>query len=244
MKKTGKTPKYQIICTDIINDIEKELLTPGMQIYSEKEIINKYSVSNTTARKVLQELEAMGWAVKIKGKGTFVRQLEITRSIDRILSYNRSISESGYKPSTKILFIEHIPEGFSLKINDLLYGIKGPALKLHRLHFADHIPMMLETSYIAVNLCPGIEKLDLEGALYDIYETKYKLQLTEIYQMMKTVMIDVGLKDFFNIHESIPGIHIDGVTFCGKGLVVEIERSIYRGDKYQFFVRATNKQAS
>lgn len=31
----------------------------------------KYYVSNTITRKTLQEIEKSGWALKIKGKGTF-----------------------------------------------------------------------------------------------------------------------------------------------------------------------------
>ena len=38
----------------------------------------------------------------------------------------------------------------------------------------------------------------------------------------------------------IPGLVVDGVTFCGKELILEMEKSIYRGDKYKFAVRASS----
>jgi GntR family transcriptional regulator len=97
---------------------------------------------------------------------------------------------------------------------------------------------MVEVRYITQALCPEITEEKLEGSLYGIYERRYGLQLTEIHQMLSAIMIDAGVKEFFDLEEPIPGFLVDGVTFCGKEIILEMERSIYRGDKYRFAVRA------
>ena len=71
-------------------------------------------------------------------------------------------------------------------INGRRYSIDGPVLKVHRLRFADNVPMMLEIRYISLALCPGADKLDLTGSLYDIYRSRYGRELTEIHQMLST----------------------------------------------------------
>jgi hypothetical protein len=38
--------------------------------------------------------------------------------------------------------------------------------------------------------------------------------------------------------ESMPGFLVDGATFCGNEIILEMEKAIYRGDKYSFGVRA------
>ncbi|NCS71628.1 MAG: GntR family transcriptional regulator, partial [Candidatus Aenigmarchaeota archaeon] len=53
-------PKYFKISQEIISRIESGELTPGAKVPSENEIIEQYHVSNTTARKALQELEKKG----------------------------------------------------------------------------------------------------------------------------------------------------------------------------------------
>ncbi len=116
--------------------------------------------------------------------------------------------------------------------------MKGPAFKIHRLRFADDIPMMIEVRYISMQFCPNIEKHDFEKSLYDIFEKEYDLQLAEVNQMLSATMMDAGLKDFFDIETPIPGIRVEGVTFCGREMILEMEDSIYRGDKYRFSVRA------
>ncbi len=68
--RTFELPNYQSIANIIIERIQKHELVPGSRIPSENEIIRDYHVSNTAARKVLQEIEMGGWATKIQGKGT------------------------------------------------------------------------------------------------------------------------------------------------------------------------------
>jgi GntR family transcriptional regulator len=234
----GRLPKYYSISQDVIRLIRSGKLAPGMRIPSENQIIEQYGVSNTTARKALQELTSGRWVVKIKGKGTFVHGTGVVRSVDRILSFTRNMTEAGFKPSTKILHQSVLRKGYSALINGRRYSMDGPVLKLHRLRFADKIPMMLEVRYISLALCPGIEKTALTESLYDIYRNKYGHELTEIHQMLSTYMIESEAATFFDLHGPVCGLLVDGVTFCGREIILEMEKSIYRGDRYSFAVRA------
>ena len=213
---------------------------PGMRVSSENEIINKYKVSNTTARKVLHEIENKGWVTRIKGKGTYVRTKEIERSVTRILGFTKNMLEAGHQPSTKVLDARLLRDGYSQTVNGRCYKIKGPVYKIKRLRFADEMPMMLEERYISLSFCPDIQKQDFECSLYDIYERVYKLKMSEVNQMLSTIIItDNKMQDLFNISDPIPAFLVTGVTLCGKEMILEMEESIYRGDEYRFSVRAT-----
>jgi GntR family transcriptional regulator len=231
-------PKYFSISQEIIAQIKKGKLLPGMRVPSENEIIEKYRVSNTTARKALLELNAGGWAVKIKGKGTFVHARGVVRSVDRILSFTKNMVEAGYTPATKVLDQGVLPRGYTALINGRRYSMKGPVYRIQRLRFADEIPMMLEVRYISMAMCPGIEKLDLTGSLYAAYRERYGLELTEVHQMLSTQVLEAETAAFFGIQAPLPGFLVDGVTFCGREIILEMEKSIYRGDRYTFAVRA------
>ena len=116
--------------------------------------------------------------------------------------------------------------------------MSGPVYKIHRLRFADDIPMMLEVRYISMKFCPDITRQDFTGSLYGIYQEHFGLSLAEIQQSLSTVMIDAGTQRFFDVREPIPAFRVEGVTFCGKEMILEMEDSIYRGDKYRFSVCA------
>ncbi len=158
--------------------IEDGTLKPDMKVSSENEIIAKYQVSNTTARKVLLELEEAGLVSRIKGKGTFVQGEKVERSVTRIFGFTKYMIEAGHGPSTKLLGIESFKGGNDDCINHQTYEINDTVIKIIRLRFADNIPMMHEERFISTKLCPNIDNKNLEESLYDIYEKDYGHVLT------------------------------------------------------------------
>src|SRR3954463_12977793 len=116
-------PKYFQISREIISRIQGGSLPPGSPVPSENEIIEKYKVSNTTARKALHELEKEGWVSRMKGKGTFVRDFTVVRAINRIFGFTKNMVEAGRKPATKLI-------GFHLRNTDHTQTINGRVFTL------------------------------------------------------------------------------------------------------------------
>ncbi|MBN2326065.1 MAG: GntR family transcriptional regulator [Candidatus Omnitrophica bacterium] len=238
IEATSKIPKYSQITQDIIYQIQKGELPPHSQAPSENEIIDAYRVSNTTARKALQELSNAGWVKRIKGKGTYVLERKIERSASRILGFTKNMIEAGRQPSTRLISLQVMQPPFTMTINSRDYTLKGPLCKIQRLRFGDDAPIMFETRYISMRFCPEIDKKDLERSLYEIYEKDYGLRLNEIQQVLGVIMLDNHLMDYFDLQSPAPAFRVEGATFCGKGLILEMEESIYRGDMYRFTVAA------
>ena len=240
IESPGFLPKYYQISLEIIDMIRTGQLSPGSKIPSENEIIKNFEVSNTTARKVLQEIEKGGWVTRVKGRGTFVRSSGIiNRSATKVLSFTRNMRQAGLEPSTQLLDCQVIDHDKSTSISGRTYFLKRPVCKITRLRFADNTPMMIEERFISLEFCPGIERENLEESLYDIYRDKYNLRISQIDQSLQAIIINDELMKHFGEMESIPGFQVHGVTFCGKELVLEMENSFYRGDRYQFTVQAT-----
>jgi GntR family transcriptional regulator len=232
-------PKYFQISREVIALIQRGDLKPGSLAPSENEIIEKYKVSNTTARKSLHELEKAGWVTRVKGKGTFVKNYTVDRSIDRIFGFTKNMLEAGRKPSTKMIGF-HLRKGNHTQVvNGREYTLKGPFCEIERLRCADGIPMMKETRYISLNLCPNIQRKNLERSLYEVYEREYGLHLIEINQVLSAIVLDGELLDVFELEKPVPAFRVEGVSFCGKDMILEMEDSCYRGDMYRFSAKAT-----
>jgi GntR family transcriptional regulator len=232
-------PKYLRISRDIIAMIQSGKLSVGGLVPSENELIRRFRVSNTIARKALQEAEQTGWVVRVKGKGTYVRQTRVDRPITRILSFTRNMLEAGRTPATKLVrSLVHKGE-HQLIVNRRLYVLRGPLCQIERVRFSDGVPMMREIRYISLAFCPEIQKKPLEGSLYDLYERDYGLQLMQVDQTLSAVQVPEELLNVFDLEAPVPAFRVEGVTFCGKELILEMEDSIYRGDLYQFSVKAT-----
>ncbi len=237
--RRGALPKYRRIVKDVVAAIRAGELRAGERVPSENELIRRYGVSNTTARKALHELERAGWARRVKGRGTFVRRRAVERSADRILSFTRNMLQEGRRPSTEVLGASVRRRPRSLAIHGRTYTLKGPICVLERLRRADGVPMMKETRCISLRFCPGICDRDLSGSLYDVYEREYGLHLLEVQQMLSASVLEGPELEWAGAGEPIPAFVVEGVTFCGKEMILEMEHSIYRGDMYRFLVAAT-----
>jgi GntR family transcriptional regulator len=235
-------PKYFQISREIIAMIQRGTLAPGSPVLSENEIIEKYRVSNTTARKALHELEKEGWVMRMKGKGTFVRDYTVVRAINRIFGFTKNMIEAGRKPSTRLIGFHLRDSDHSQVINGQRFTLKGPCCEIDRIRYADGIPMMKETRYISLRLCPDIHKRNLEQSLYSIFEKDYGLYLTEINQMLSAVLLEGQLLGVFELSKPVPAFRVEGASFCGKDLIIEMEDSVYRGDMYRFAAKATRQK--
>jgi GntR family transcriptional regulator len=237
-------PKYFQISRGLIALIQQGKLPPGSPVPSENDIIKQYQVSNTTARKVLYELEQGNWVTRVKGKGTFVRDFAVVRAINRIFGFTKNMLEAGRKPATRLLGFHLREEDHTQTINGRAFTLKGPFCEIERLRLADGIPMMRETRYISLSLCPDIHHRNLEQSLYEIFRRDYGIHLTEINQMLSAVVLEGPALKGFGLSRPVPAFRVEGASFCGKSLIVEMEDSVYRGDMYRFAAKATADQAA
>lgn len=241
-----KDSKYIQIFNDIIKSIESGHLQPGDKIPSENELIEKYSISNTTARKCLQEIEIKGWATRIKGKGTFVLNRTSDRHLTRQLGsiyttrsgFNENLIREGFKPKNVIIEKTILDVGISTDISGFHYIIDGPVLKIHRLRYADDILLKDETRYISLVLCPKINIIEPKKSYFDSYETEYQQKITDIKQNLSvTILKPKDPDNYFDMPFQIPVFILDSAILNSEGKIIEIEKSYYRGDKYKFSIQ-------
>ncbi|MEI6137626.1 MAG: GntR family transcriptional regulator [Mariniphaga sp.] len=239
------SPKYLTISKEIIRRIETGELEAGDKVPSENELIKTYKISNTTARKSLLEVELNGWATRIKGKGTFVLNRSEDKHLTRVLgsfqndleSFSNNLIKEGFTPRNIILEKTILENGISSNINGRHYIIEGAVLKIHRLRYANETLLKDETKYISMTCCPKINFLDLEDSLNKIYEDKYHLKLGEVQRTMgTTILLPDEPTNYFEAGIPLAVFILDGAIFNSDGKIVEIEKSLYRGDKYKFSI--------
>ncbi len=95
--------KYLSIYNDLMDSIEKGDIKPGEKLPSENELMDIYNVSRDTVRKALDLLEGNGYIHKIKGKGSFV--LDINKfdfPITGIVSFKELSQKLGIRSNTLV----------------------------------------------------------------------------------------------------------------------------------------------
>lgn len=91
------TPRYLVITQDIINQIQEGKLHSGDQLMTEAQLCEKYDVSRMTVNKALTALVTKGFIRRVSGKGTFIRDQEVTNTSEPCLP---EASPGIWNPST------------------------------------------------------------------------------------------------------------------------------------------------
>ncbi|HSH36866.1 GntR family transcriptional regulator, partial [Schnuerera sp.] len=109
--------KYLSIYNDIMDSIDNKTIKPGEKLPSENELMRKYDVSRDTVRKALDLLEGNGYIHKIKGKGSFVLDIDkLDFPITGIITFKELSEKMGVSSKTIVHELDLIkPDKFLIK---------------------------------------------------------------------------------------------------------------------------------
>jgi GntR family transcriptional regulator len=230
-------PKYIVISEDIKKDIESGVLKYGEKILSEKDIMAKYKVSSTTARKSIEMLRRENLIESIQGKGTFILQTKILRSLKKVISFSENMKRQSIEPTARLIE-KSVLDGYTeyhKKLN-LLEGEK--ILKIKRIKYGDGIPLLIDTRYINLKYCPGMEKMDFSGSIYEIYES-YKIKVVHSKQILQLSFLDENNAKLLNCKKFDPVIRIEGTLFSEDMYLIEYEEDLWNGAVFSFYVESS-----
>jgi GntR family transcriptional regulator len=191
----------------------------GDQFITEREISARFSVSRATSNKALASLVSEGLLEFRKGLGTFVRGATLDVDLRALVSFSDRAREAGKRPSTRVLRLESLP---------------GPALRMERLRLVDDVPVILERRDVTASLCPDLEKKDLTGSLYALWTETYGLKLGGADQIIRAVAIEGADARTLDVPPGTAGLLVTATGHLASGAPLWNERTLYRGDAYEF----------
>ncbi|MQL53680.1 UTRA domain-containing protein [Desulfofundulus thermobenzoicus] len=207
------------------------------KIPSEKELMNRFSVSRTTVREAVSALVNEGILKKIHGKGTFITFRPVNEWLGSIKSLTTTIKNMGMKPGIKLIShgIKSEPE-----IAEIL-GLKEYYL-IERLRFADDHPIALERTYYPVEIGRKLATYDLNQIiLYDVLES-IGVIFYEAEQKITVSMPTPNDAKLLGINPSSSILFIERLTYDNRGNKVEYYNGIYRADRYTFMIKLSKKR--
>lgn len=100
------TPLYKQLEKLILDKITNGTLTPGNKLPTENELSEQYHVSRVTVRKALSALDSQGYLEKKSGKGTFIAEKKMQRSLSpAVVSFSQICQHMNQKPGSKTIKI-------------------------------------------------------------------------------------------------------------------------------------------
>jgi GntR family transcriptional regulator len=213
----------------------------GDKFLSEREISNKFSVSRATANKALTSLISEGLLEYRRGIGTFVRGDLINYDVRSLVSFTEKAAAAGKKPSTRVLSLEKVTtKNVDAKVIEALGQSDEDSLwEMRRLRMADKVPVILEHRYVVVPLCPKLTKSQAAGSLYQFFTDKNALQISGADEIIRAVALKPAEAKLLAVPSKSPAIEVTAIGFLDDPARSPLwwERTLYRGDQYEFHSR-------
>jgi GntR family transcriptional regulator len=105
---------------------------------------------------------------------------------------------------------------------------------IERLRLADGRPVILEHRYVVTKFCPDLCESDLEGSLYATWTEKYKLDIVGADQTIRAVSIRGTEAKLLNLRSGAAGFLVISTGYLSGGVPLWWERTLFRGDAYEF----------
>lgn len=236
-------PLYRRLCSIVRERVVSGEFGPDERIPAEAQLCREYGVSRITVRKAIDELVREGLLYTRQGKGTFVTAQKLRRRLPRLYSFSEDMRETGRMPSSTVIeFTESDCDGRDAAMLQLT-GDGRRVFRLMRVRRADGVPILLETTIVPANLCPGLDEHDLAvGSLYSLLRDGYGLELNDAEETYEVTLLRSAEARLLDCPGGTPAFRIQRVARLADGRPFELTRSLARGDSTQFVVHLVSNQ--
>ena len=88
--------------------------------------------------------------------------------------------------------------------------------------------------WVVASRCPGLERANLSGSLYALWTDRYRLRVEGADQTIRAVLIEGSEARALKVRPGSPGLLGISTGFLEGGAPLWFERTLYRGDAYEF----------
>jgi GntR family transcriptional regulator len=241
LDETCPTPLYFQLRELIADTIKDGQYGPEYQLPSERELAEKFHLSRMTVRQATAALVNDGLLVRRRGKGTFVSPPKVEQGLLQLTSFTEDMEGRGMHPSTRIIAVRSLTAtGKTAKVMGLAPG--SPLILLERLRLADGKPMAYERCHLPLARFPDLNEDILgSGSLYALFHSRYKIKPTHAKQSLEATLASRREAELLQVNQGAPLLLLERITTDEKKLAIEFVKSLYRADRYKFYVQLHRK---
>jgi GntR family transcriptional regulator len=231
-------PKYYQLSSILRQKIDDGEWEPRSPIPSERQLEQLYNLSRTTIREAIDHLVRQGFLYREHGRGTFVSPQKLQKGLMELTSFSEDLLKRGITPGQiiqKLAWI--IPAPKILQKLELPIGTE--VLCIQRIRLGDQTPIGLQTSFLALPKGQTItrEEMEVAGSLYRILQEKFGIIPSEADETLEVALATPEEASLLYIEPGAPLLLNERLLFSQNRTPVEFVKILYRGDRYQYYIR-------
>lgn len=228
-------PLYRQLESLLKDDIETGTFPAGSKLPTESELVAKYHVSRVTVRKALDALSQQGYLERRSGKGTFVADKKLQRTLDGVISFSQLCSEMGCVPGSKTVrrSIELASEREAAQLG---VAEDSQIVVMERVRYADSNPVAFEVTKFSEDFLFLMNEDLTDGSLYELLDRKRGIRFTKSVKTVDIVYANSTEAKFLGVAKGHPLLRIESVPEDATGTVRHLSKQLYIGDKFKLKV--------
>ena len=216
------------------------ILYKGVPLYMnaitspENELSETYHVSRVTVRKALAGLSELGYLDRKSGKGTFVAEKKLHRSITEVISFTdmcRMMNATAGAKTIKIALEE--PSEREIKEMSLKPGEK--ILVLERIRYMDDEPVIIELNKFPESFSFLFGEDLNDTSLFEVLK-KHNIILDHSRKTLDIIFASPQEAKALNINKGYPLLRIKSTIHDVENTITNLCQQLCIGDKFTFIV--------
>lgn len=231
----SSTPLYVQLKDIIKKDITNGTYKRGQKIPPELELQKIYNISRITIRKALQELTDEKILERRRGKGTFVADIKLERSLTKLMSFTQTCEAQGLIPGGRIIK-NVIEDPTELDKRELSLNEGDKIVAIDRVRYADSVPVSVEVNHFPEKYSFLLGEDLNSGSLFKLLETKYQITFQTNMKELELVFADYEMSQYLNIPVKYPLLLISSLVRDQNGEPAFYCQQYIVGTKFKFLV--------
>ncbi|MGJ3263260.1 MAG: GntR family transcriptional regulator [Salinarimonas sp.] len=229
LDQASPTPLYLQLAEQIRARVAEGAIRVGDAVPSERELSLLGGVSRVTVRKALDLLLREGLLSRRQGSGTYVLP-RIQQSAALLAGFSAEMRGRGLEPGA--VWIER-GEGVATPEEAMALGLDLGArvVRLARVRTADGEPLAIERATVPTRFLPGPECVD--RSLYEALAARGH-EPARGHQRLQASLATPTEARLLAVPVGAAVLRIERRAYLADGRAVELTRSAYRGDRYDF----------
>jgi GntR family transcriptional regulator len=232
ISRGSPVPLHHQLRNMLQDQIERGTLRPGQQIPHERQYAEHLGISLAPVRQALLDLVRQGYLLRVRGKGTFVRDDKVIEKINLLGSFTDSLRSQGLAPSFTVTCAEAKPPPPEVRE---VFGRPRRLFRLDRLASVAGGPLALLTAWLDPVRFPDLAAQDFTKVpLYATLERLYGVQMGRALSTIEVVQIAGDEANLLQLAPGASALRVQGTTFDQDDRATEVSRVLYRADRFRF----------
>lgn len=230
--------KYEAIAADIKKSIEDGSLKPNEKLPTVVELCEIYNVSKITVRRAMEWLVENGLVASKRGSGTYVKKPINLPENPLITGVNERAEGFSAEHSRRAEEVTSVVYDFEIvtppaEIASLL-NISEDDFAYYdcRTRLSNGVPIVIEYTYMPLELIPGLKRKHLYGSIYRYIREEVGLNIASFHRAIRAVPATAEEAERLDCAEGAPLLEFEQVGYLDSGIPFEYSRSRNVGDRY------------